>query len=146
MIEYDLVGFYGKVLKIILPCNFSGRANVMHRPSRSIFTVLPRKLIFVLTVDTLDKYRINNRILLAKIGLHYLKYIVVNLIKDFWAETISVVNWSRLVSLSFKLLLDTTITLSYVSSWNVRMKWSDKNRELEVNIYRKCIFHLTFKS
>ena len=124
-------------MKIILPCNFSGRANVMHRPSRSIFTVLPRKLIFVLTVDTLDKYRINNRILLAKIGLHYLKYIVVNLIKDFWAETISVVNWSRLVSLSFKLLLDTTITLSYVSSWNVRMKWSViKNRKLQTTIYR----------
>ena len=56
--------------------------------------------------------------------LCYLKYIVVNLIKDFWAETISVVNWSRLVSLLFRLLLDTTTTLSYVSSWNVRMKWS----------------------
>ena len=59
------------------------------------------------------------------------------MIKDFWAETISVVNWSRLVSLSFRLLLDTTITLSYVSSWNVRMKWSVmKNRKLQTTIYR----------
>ena len=82
------------------------------------------RLLFV-AGETLNIYRNNLQYIHTwKMCFCYLKYIVVNLIKDFWAETISVVNWSRLVSLLFRLLLDTTTTLSYVSSWNVRMKWS----------------------
>ena len=99
----------------------------MHRPLRSISTVLSEIDYYLLLVKLwifTGFYFDLQYIHTWKMCLCYLKYIVVNLIKDFWAETISVVNWSRLVSLLFRLLLDTTTTLSYVSSWNVRMKWS----------------------
>ena len=63
---------------------------------------------------------------------------LVNLTINFWAETISVVIWSILASLLFKLLLDINTTLSYLSSKDVRMNSS----EYEYKIYH--VIYLTF--
>ena len=51
-----------------------------------------------------------------------LKKMVVNWISVFWEETTKAISSSRLVSLLLRISLDTTMTLSYVSSENVRIK------------------------